>query len=186
MRRNKSSLPKYCGWNIDRENGKRRVRFRKGGFSVYIRGTPWSEDFMRQYAAALDGVKAQPSNIGASRTVAGSVDALIVSYLNPGSTSPFKTGAQETQRTRRNILENFRKEYGALPLYRISGDKRVMLLTREHMQRIVNSKASTPFAQRNFLNTVRSNTRCHPRESENDRLSDMVGSRDRAGDVDRR
>jgi integrase len=30
-----------------------------------------------------------------------------------------------------------------------------MLLTREHMQRIVNSKAGTPFAQRNFLNTVR-------------------------------
>jgi integrase len=156
MRRNKSGLPKYCGWNTDRENGKRRVRFRKDGFSTYLTGTPWSEEFMRHYAAALDGVKAQPTNVGASRTVAGTVDALIVSYLDPGSTSPFKTGAQETQRTRRNILENFRKEYGALPLYRISGDKRVMLLTREHMQRIVNSKAGTPFAQRNFLNTVRS------------------------------
>ena len=34
-------------------------------------------------------------------------------------------------------------------------DKRVMLLTRQHMQRIVNSKAATPFAQRNFLNTLR-------------------------------
>jgi site-specific recombinase XerD len=30
-----------------------------------------------------------------------------------------------------------------------------MLLTREHMQRIVNEKTATPFAQRNFLNTVR-------------------------------
>ena len=30
-----------------------------------------------------------------------------------------------------------------------------MLLTREHVQRIVNEKASTPFAQRNFLNTLR-------------------------------
>jgi integrase len=30
-----------------------------------------------------------------------------------------------------------------------------MLLTPEHMQIIVNSKAATPFAQRNFLNTVR-------------------------------
>ena len=148
MRRNRSGLPKHCSWNTDRENGRRRVRFRKGGFSAYLTGTPWSEDFMRQYAAAIDGVKVQASKIGASRTVAGTVDALIVSYLDPGSTSPFKTGAQETQRTRRNILENFRKEYGALPLYRISGDKRIMLLTREHMQRIVNKKASTPFAQR--------------------------------------
>ena len=30
-----------------------------------------------------------------------------------------------------------------------------MLLSSEHMQVIVNSKASTPFAQRNFFNTVR-------------------------------
>ncbi len=30
-----------------------------------------------------------------------------------------------------------------------------MLLTREHVQRMVNAKASTPFAQRNFLNTLR-------------------------------
>jgi integrase len=155
MRRNKSGLPKYCGWNTDRENGKRRVRFRKDGLSTYLTGTPWSEDFMRAYAAALDGVKAQTTNIGASRTIAGTVDALIAGYLDPASTSPFKTGAKETQRTRRNILENFRKEYGMLPLYRISGDKRVMLLTREHVQRIVNKKADTPFAQRNFLNTVR-------------------------------
>src|SRR5215831_5690643 len=112
MRRNKSGLPKYCGWNTDRENGKRRVRFRKDGLSTYLTGTPWSEDFMRAYAAALDGVKAQTTNIGASCTIAGTVDALIADYLDPASTSPFKTGAKETQRTRRNILENFRKEYG--------------------------------------------------------------------------
>ena len=30
-----------------------------------------------------------------------------------------------------------------------------MLLTREHVQRIVNEKSATPFAQRNFLNTLR-------------------------------
>ena len=30
-----------------------------------------------------------------------------------------------------------------------------MLLTREHLQRIVNEKSATPFAQRNFLNTLR-------------------------------
>src|SRR6185295_20304583 len=33
--------------------------------------------------------------------------------------------------------------------------ERAMLLTREHVQRIVNEKISTPFAQRNFLNTLR-------------------------------
>ena len=58
MLRTKSGLPKHCCWNTDR-HGKRRVRFRKDWFSTYLTGTPWSEDFMRQYATALDGVKAQ-------------------------------------------------------------------------------------------------------------------------------
>ena len=82
--RTRSGLPKHCSWNIDR-HGKRRVRFRKGGFTTYLTGTPWSEDFMRQYAAALDGVKAQASNIGAARTVAGTVNALVAAYLDPQS-----------------------------------------------------------------------------------------------------
>jgi hypothetical protein len=152
----RSGLPKHCSWNLDRENGKRRVRFRKGAFSTYLTGIPWSDDFMRQYAAALDGVKAQASSIGAGRTIAGSVNALIAAYLDPLSSSPFKTGAAETKRTRRNILENFREAHGDKPLFRAdSSGRRTMLLTREHMQRIVNEKAATPFAQRNFLNTLR-------------------------------
>jgi len=145
MLRTKSGLPKHCCWNLDREDGKRRVRFRKGGFSTYLTGVPWSEDFMRQYAAALEGVKAHTSNIGSGRTVAGTVNALVAAYLEPRSTSPFKIAAAETQRTRRDILENFREAHGDKPLFRtdISG-RRTMLLTREHLQRIVNEKAGTP------------------------------------------
>jgi integrase len=155
MRRTKSGLPKHCSYNIDRF-GTRRVRFRKRGFSTYLKGTPWSEDFMRQYAAALDGVAAQASSIGAGRTVAGTVNWLVAAYLDPRSSSPFKTGAAETQRTRRNILENFREAHGDKPLFRTDNNgRRIMLLTREHMQRIVNEKAATPFAQRNFVNTLR-------------------------------
>jgi integrase len=155
MLRTKSGLPKHCSWNTDR-HGKRRVRFRKNGFSTYLTGTPWSEEFMRQHAAALDGVKVQASNVGAGRTVAGSVNALVAAYLDPGGTSPFKTLAPETRRTRRNILENFREAYGKLPVYGTDNKgKRFMLLTREHVQRIVNEKSGTPFAQRNFLNTLR-------------------------------
>ena len=41
-------------------------------------------------------------------------------------------------------------------MFRLTANgERVMLLTREHMQRIVNEKASTPSAQRNFLFTLR-------------------------------
>jgi integrase len=156
MIRTRSGLPKHCSWNLDRKDGKRRVRFRKNGFSTYLTGAPWSDAFMRQYAAALEGVKAQVSNVGSQRTVAGTVNALIVAYLDPRSSSPFKTGAAETQRTRRNILENFREAHGDKPLFRTDNSgRRTMLLTREHVQRIVNEKAATPFAQRNFLNTLR-------------------------------
>jgi len=155
MLRTRSGLPKHCSWNLDREGGTRRVRFRKNGFSTYLTGVPWSEAFMRQYAAAL-GLKAQTTNLGSERTVAGTVDSLVAAYLDPRSSSPFKTGAAETQRTRRHILENFRQAHGNKPLFRTGGGgQRTMLLTREHMQRIVNEKAETPFAQRNFLNTLR-------------------------------
>jgi hypothetical protein len=80
------------------------VRFRRRGVSIYLTGTPWSDDFMRQYAAALDGVKAQARNIGADRTIAGSVDALAVSYYK----LVFPTLKQSTQTERRYIIERFR------------------------------------------------------------------------------
>jgi integrase len=156
-RRNRSGLPEQCSWNYDR-HGKRRVRFRKGGFSTYLTGSPWSHEFMNQYAAALDGVKALPTTVGMSRTMPGTADAPVAAYLDcsPTATSPFKTLKPETQRTRRSILENFRKAHGDKPLFRDHHGQRVMLLKREHMQKIVNEKIETPFAQRNLLNTLRS------------------------------
>ena len=69
MRRTKSGLPKHCSWNEDR-HGRKRICFRKNGFSTYLTGTPWSEAFMRQYACAIDGVKAQvpvAGNVGAEQ-----------------------------------------------------------------------------------------------------------------------
>ena len=72
---------------------------------------------MRQYAAALDGVKAQASNIGAGRTVAGTVNALVAAYLDPLVKFAVQDGRAETQRTRRNILENFRTAHGDMPLF---------------------------------------------------------------------
>jgi hypothetical protein len=105
VRRTKSGLPKHCTPVIDR-HGKSRVRFRKSGFSTYLTGTPWSEDFMRQYATALDGVKAQATTIGAERTKPGSFDALCVSYYR----SPDFLGLRpSTLSARRHVLERFRQ-----------------------------------------------------------------------------
>src|SRR5262245_54962646 len=142
MLRTKSGLPKYCGWNTDR-HGTRRVRFRKDGFSTYFVGTPWSEDFMRQYAAALDGVKAQSTNVGAGRTIPGSFDALCVSYFR----SPeFRGLKASTQKVRRYIIERFRAEHGRKP---------IACLGRAHIKVIIGAKADTPEAANNLLKVLR-------------------------------
>lgn len=152
--RTKNGLPKHCVWVIDR-HGKRRVRFNRHSWSMYLHGTPWSESFMRAYAAALDGQKALQNGNAFERTPSNTLGALIKAYLDPASSSLFKTRAPETQRTQRNILESFAREHGSKPLYLDRNGQRTMLLTPERLQGIVNAKAATPFGQRNFLNTVR-------------------------------
>ncbi len=62
MLRTKSGLPKHCSWNIDPRQAP--CSLSQGRLFDLSTGIPWSEDFMRQYAAALEGVKAQASNIG--------------------------------------------------------------------------------------------------------------------------
>lgn len=158
MRRTKSGLPKHCAWNTD-QRGARFVRFRKRGFTTYLTGIPWSEDFMRQYAAALEGVDARMANIGADRSPSGSLGWLVAAYLDgsPNSSSPFRTLKPATQKMRRRMLDRWRSEHGQLPLFRTDGaGRRHMLLARQHVQVMVNKKGATPFEQRNFLNTLRS------------------------------
>lgn len=140
MLRTKTGLPRYCCWAIDR-HGKRRVRFRRDGFTTYLTVTPWGEEFMRAYAAALDG--AQAGNIGAHRTKPGTVNALAVAYYR----SPeFRGLKATTQVVRRGIIERFRVEHGHNP---------VRLLGRQHIKAIIGAKASTPEAANNLLKVLR-------------------------------
>ena len=95
-------------------HGKTRHYFRRGGKRAPLPGLPGSEEFMAAYQAALTGVTIRKKQIGEERTVPGTLQALIAAYLDcsPCSTSPFKALAAETQRTRRNILENMRVAHG--------------------------------------------------------------------------
>ena len=139
MVRTRNGLPKHCSWAPDR-HGKRRVRFRKGGVSRYLTGIPWSEDFMRCYAAALEGTEPQPSKIGGSRTLPGSVNALCVSYY--GSPN-FRGLKASTAAVRRNIIESeIRSKHG---------DKPVARLERKHINDIIGAKNETPQAANNLL-----------------------------------
>jgi integrase len=150
-------LLKYVNGFRDR-HGKLRHYFRRPGCkSAPLPGSPGSTEFMAAYQAALSN-EPLPVQLRAPSSTTGTVADLVAAYLDCslGSTSPFKTLAAETQRTRRNILENFREAHGDKRVYRTeTNGRRVMLLTREHTQRIVNEKAGTPFGQRNLLNTLR-------------------------------
>jgi integrase len=134
-------LPPYIHSFIDRY-GKPRFYFRRRGHeSARLPGLPYSLSFMAAYEAAMGE---QPSaEIGASRTIAGTVNAAVVSYYNSGA---FQVLAPETRRTRRCILERFRAEHG---------DKRIALLQRAHIDRMVAAKAAMPSAARNLLRVLK-------------------------------
>jgi integrase len=154
MTMRRRELPKHCSPEIDR-HGRHRIRFRKGKVSRYLdhAGAPWTPAFMEAYGRALADVTAQSQTIGADKAIPHSLGALIKAYL---ASAPFTATAAETQRTRRNILERFAKAHGDKALFHVTpGGERVMLLKRERVQKFVNDKSETPFAQRNFLNTLR-------------------------------
>jgi integrase len=152
MLKTKSGLPKHCAWNTDR-HGKRRVRFRLGGFSTYLTGTPWSEDFMRQIAAALDGVKAQAGTVGIQRTLPGTVNALAAAYFR---SREFRNLADSTAADRRRIIDKFRSQHGDKPL---KGLKRV------HIEQFMTDKEDTPTAANNLLKILRVMLRLAVREN---------------------
>jgi integrase len=142
MKRTKSGLPKHCSWNTD-QHGKRRVRFRRHGFSTYLSGTPWSDAFMRAYGNALEGVQEQRKEIGSARTIPGSFDALCVSYYRAPE---FRGLKDSTQAVRRNIIERFRALHGTKPL---KG------LRHKHISDIIGAKVDTPEAANNLLKVLR-------------------------------
>ena len=103
MLRTKSGLPKHCTYQADRY-GNRRVRFRRRGVSVYLTGIPWSEDFMRKYAAALEREDVNRTQVGASkahiaRLILGAVRVLLRLAGIPWAQRQHAEGATECSRT---------------------------------------------------------------------------------------
>jgi integrase len=96
---------------------------------------------MEAYARALD--HAPKPEIGGRRTVAGTINAAVVGYL--GSIA-FHNLAPVSKTIYRGILERIRREHG---------DKRIALLERRHVLRMLDAKAATPAAARNFLLCIR-------------------------------
>jgi integrase len=138
-------LPKHVhGWVDNRRGGAvPRYYLRRPGFKqTPLPGIPWSPEFMEAYTAAMSPAPAQ-TDIGASRTRPGTVNAVIISYIH-SEDSPFKDFAPATQSTRRAALERFRSEHG---------DKRLALMGAQHVERILSRLK--PFPQRNMLKALR-------------------------------
>jgi integrase/recombinase XerD len=125
----------------DRHDKVRHYFRRPGCKSVPLPGLPGSAEFMEAYQAAL--ANAPRVEIGASRTMPGTISALVVAYYN---SAEFKHQfAVATQGMRRAIIERFRAEHG---------DKRVVLLRHEHALKMI-AKIEKPYAQKNWLKTIR-------------------------------
>ena len=116
--------------------------FRRHGLRVPLPGLPGSTEFNDAYARALDEAPA-PAVIGASRTIPGSVNAMIVGYLGSAA---FHHLAPSSQAQYGRIFENMRREHG---------DKSIAKLERRHVVTMLNAKAATPIGARDFLRCLR-------------------------------
>jgi integrase len=115
--------------------------FRKPGCSrIRLPGLPGSTEFMRAYEMALGS--APRMEIGAGRTVPGTVSALVAAYY---SSADFRDLGQRTQQFRRWLIEKFRADFGRHP---------VKLLEARHVDALL-KRIPTPHMRRQWLKTLR-------------------------------
>jgi integrase len=135
-------VPKYVHHYVDRNGHARFYLRRKGHPRIPLPGLPWSPQFMAVYEVAMSG-EPPKTVIGTNRIQKGTVAGLVHTYLNSVT---FNELADETKRTRKNVLNNFSKEHGSKP---------IALLRREHIVAMFAKKVTKRFAARNWLKTVR-------------------------------
>ena len=90
---------KYVNAFANRGRKDKRVRYyfrRRGGKAMPLPGLPGSEEFMAAYAAALAGLP--HVEIGASRTLPGTINALVVNYYG---SDDWQKLAADTKKNRR-------------------------------------------------------------------------------------
>lgn len=127
--------------DIDRHGNVRHYVRKRGCKLVRLPGLFGSEEFMQAYAAALSATPRV--EIAARRTRAGSISAMIIGYLGSAA---FSNLAPASQLKYRRILEGMRQAYGDMP---------VATLQRKHVVKMLDAKADTPVAARDFLVCLR-------------------------------
>lgn len=135
-------LPRYVHGFVDR-SGVARYYFRRHGKRTPLPGAPYSPEFMAAHSEAMEGRGKARADIGANKTLPGSINALVVAYFNSAA---FHALAATTQATYRGILEAFRAEHG---------DRSAAALSRRDVAALVAKKAKTPAAAGNRLRMIR-------------------------------
>jgi integrase/recombinase XerD len=131
--------------------GKLRHQFRRKGHKrITIKGRPGSPEFMDAYHALLEKTGgAAPSEIGASRTKAGTVNALAVAlYKNDVFT---KGLAKETRDSWRRIIDRFREF--KTPSGRVYGENKIATIQKKSIVAFLEGKTAN--AQKNSLKAIR-------------------------------
>jgi integrase len=132
---------KFVKAYVDR-HGRARHYFRKPGCKpVPLPGLVGSPEFMAAYGEAL--ANTPRVEIAATRTRAGSIDAMVIGYLGSAA---FAHLASASQKKYRQIFEGLRRDYGRLG---------VASLERRHVVQMLDRKAETPAAARDFLRCLR-------------------------------
>jgi len=130
-------------------HGVWRHYLRRPGFKrVALAGLYGSEEFAESYRLAMGGgIPAMPREIGASRTITGSLNALITSYLisKHWTAAPPEGLALNSKRTRKPILEKLRT--GAW------GHVMVRDLARKHITAMLDGIVG--HARKHWLKTLR-------------------------------
>jgi integrase len=122
----KRRLPANVSAFVDR-HGKERFRFRQSGRAGgYFSAPPETPEFEAELAAFR---AAAPAPAGRGRIVPGTINDLVACFYR---STAFNNASPETRRTRRGIIEAFRREHGG---------KRVAKLGFEHVEAILLAKS---------------------------------------------
>ena len=140
----------YVNSYRDPRNGKMRHQFRrKGCRKIMLKGRPGSAEFMDHYAELLAQSENAAAHVGASKIKPGSIDALIVKYLQHDF---FTKGlAKATQAARRPILDNFRQ--CMTPGGHRYGENRLATIQRKNITDALAGK--TPIMQKVWMKALR-------------------------------
>ena len=132
--------PAYVSAYRDR-HGVLRWRYRRPGKpQSQTKALFGSEEWWTWYSTADN---AKPVEIGASRTIPGSLNAVVVAYYG---SADFKRLAPVTQQTYRNIIDRFRSDKGDYPANKIEP---------KHVKAWRDIRADKPAAANTFVKVIR-------------------------------